>query len=194
MSQNDLIRVLEEDVKRESEEILKEAEEEARRIVDEALRKAAKIKDKRLGELKSELEGRRAAEVNRAHIRSRALVVEVKSSLIDEVIDRAVEVLEDMSGERAAEIIRSYYEELKGLWPSNEGHPEPVVYVHPSEAGFIDTKEFEIRTTEDVYRGVVFATPDGRVRLLNTVRTRIERARKALLPRLDRILFADKET
>ncbi len=191
MGQTDLIRVLEQDVKRQSEEILKEAHEAAKKMVREAALRSKETRELRLMELRRELDGRRAAAVNRAHIKTRALLVAAKSGIIEEVIKRALETLERLPEERLERLLKRYYEELKGAWPMNERHGRPVVYVHPSEARFIGNSEFEVRPAEDVRRGVVFATPDGRVRLINTVRTRLERAKKALVPLLDRKLFGE---
>ncbi|MBI5287292.1 MAG: hypothetical protein HY878_06860 [Deltaproteobacteria bacterium] len=190
MSQEELLKALEDDARREREAILREAEEEARRIVEEAQKELKRLKEEDLLRLKASLSTNRARALNNVEAYSKGLLLETKHSVIKEVFRRVEEELDNLSSrEEYPEILRRLLlEALNGMG----GGDGAVTFVSkddlPLLKGVSLPQWLEIKAG-DVKLGVIITSMDGRRRVINTLKSRLGKARPGLLHVLSEILF-----
>ena len=166
MAQDPLIAALEEDARGQAARIIEEAEE-AR---------------ERLGKT-------RAAAVNGARTRAAGLKLAVRQELIQRAIDEAAKRFFSLNGEERSRLVARLYAELEREWARARSYEPPVVRVNPADLKLIEAGGAVVLPDESVAAGVVFTSADGRVRFENTVSSRMERAKKKMIPAINEMLF-----
>lgn len=189
MPEETLLEALEEDTRNQCAAIIREAEETAERIVKEAQESAERTFEARLTESREAIDRARAFAINSARTRMSGAVLDVRHSLIDEVFAGVVKKITAMPKAEYARLLNRLYSELKGDWVKAGILDKPSVLVNPSDAGLIADAGADIKADASVSPGVVFVSPDGKLRLENTVSSRITKARTDLVPAVNKLLF-----
>lgn len=189
MGQEELIKTLIEENLRETRRIVEQAEAEAERLTAEARAEAQRHRSDRLATLKTELDKTRATQFNRARTSSTGMLLKVKSEIIEDLLEEAAQRFEALPGDEYAVYLNAFYEELSGDWKGVAGCSGPEVHVNPGDVGHIKDPSANIVADPGVALGAVFTTSDGKIRAENTFRSRLDRGRRELMPRLKEILF-----
>lgn len=185
MNQEELLKALEEDARKEREKLLQEAEEEARRIIAEAQQELKRLKEEDLMRWKTLLATERARALTEAKAYGMALLLEARYSILQEVFQRAEEGLEGREDypDVLRRLILEALEDEKGeVIAFVSGCDLPILQGMNLPAGV------EVRAGE-VHLGVVITTRDGRRRVVNTLKSRLEKAKSSLMPILNEMLF-----
>lgn len=188
MNQEELLKALEEDARKEREGVLQEAEEEARRIIEEAQQELKRLKEEDLIRWKALLATERAKAINEAKAYAMALLLEARYSILQEVFQRAEKELEKREG--YPDVLRRLI--LEALEDRKDGEGRVIAFVSgedlPILQGINLPQGVEIRAGE-VRLGVVVTTRDGRRRVVNTLKSRLEKAKTGLMTILNEMLF-----
>ncbi len=188
MPKETLLRALEQDAAAKCEEIISEAEAAAREVVEAAERDAEAEREKRLSAVREKMDRLHTSSVNAARVKANARMLGIRHELIDMVLGRVVEHFKGMHKDEYAGVLGILYDEvIRDVACHGES---PVVYAHPDDIAHLPSAKAEPRADQGISLGVVLSDSDGRVVARNTVEERIKKARKALVPVLDRMLFA----
>lgn len=188
MAEDTLLKTLEEDARTQAAGILKDAERRAREIIDEAERESAALKEARLAELSAALKKERSALLNSARVRSSGAMLEVRRSVIDSVLESAVESFREMPEKEYSGLLKRLCSVLKKDL-SGDGGDRPVIRVNPADIGKLADTDVEFAADPSVSLGVVWASADGRVRKELTIPSIIRKTRKTLETEIDKALF-----
>ena len=195
MGHEELLRALEEEGEREREEILETARREAEEIVAEAEKKAARVKGDFIRRLVTSRESERARRLNRARKESKEILLksehEIVSRLFQEVEDRfhSIENYEMVVGSLFQEAVRCVNKEI--------GEEACHIYLSMRDLDIIKelVKPEECHCMliplDDVTCGVVVSRADGRAKYINTLSSRLERAKMGVLPMVRNRLFEE---
>ncbi len=189
MAQEDLLKALERDVIKETEKTIAEAKRRADRIIDDARKGAQRLKEDLLKRCLEEIESKRNISIKRARIKARARVLAVKYEIMEAVFHETVESFKRMPVERYSGVFLRLYREAKEEWYSTGMDKRAVVVVNPDDTGLIDDRDVDIRPDTSVSLGVIFTSEDGRIRLINTIPSRLERIKPHLVSMLDEVLW-----
>lgn len=185
MNQEELLKAFEEDARKEREKLLQEAEEEARRIIEEAQQELERLKEEDLIRWKALLATEKARALTEAKAYGMALLLEARHSILQEVFQRVEKELEKREGypNVLRRLISEVLEDEKG---------EVIAFVSGEDLPLLQGMNLpsgvEIRAGE-VRLGVVVTTRDGRRRVVNTLKSRLEKAKTGLMPILNEVLF-----
>lgn len=188
MAEDTLIAAIEEDARDQARRILEDARQAAGAMLEEAAAEAAREKEERVRALERRLAGQRAAFLNDARMRASGERLAVRRSLMDRAVEEAEKRFAGLSGDGYAPFVRQLYGELNGEWENRRPGESPVVLVNPADKGLLDSG-IKVVGDDGVRLGVVFVSPDGAVRFENTVAARLERARSAMEPAMNEMLF-----
>jgi len=188
MTQEALIKALEDEARAQAERIVAEAGEEARRVLGEAEREIEAEKAERLAALERDVAGRRTSLLNEARVRMAALKLRAKLGVIEEVMDRALKEIEGLPADRQAAVTRRLYREVRERWPT-EKTEGAVVRVRPAYKDIVEEAGLRVEAVESMPLGVVMESADGRITFENTVTSRMEKARPVILVELNRLIF-----
>jgi V/A-type H+-transporting ATPase subunit E len=191
---SELIALLEQEAKAERERILGEAREAARRIVDQA--RAASAEEIVV------LQRRASAEVEVARVRARAtsnlraaaVLLQAKDEMVAAVFTAAERALE-----RAAAEGNRYEAILRGLLAEATRGTSGYLVIECAEEDLAVVQAAarslglnpEFRASADVRLGVRVHSAQGRFVVENTLRSRLERAKTALIAQVAAILWGE---
>lgn len=189
---SELITLLEREAEAERERILAEARERAARIVEEARAEAEAFLEAQRRRIEAELEAARIRAQGTAALRAASLVLQAKDEEIDRVFERAKEKLEQIPEDpaRYAAILRHLVREAVEGFGGRvvvecAASDVPAVEAAIRELGI----DAEVHPASDVRGGVRVRSEDGRFVVENTLASRLERAREALLPEVADLLW-----
>ncbi len=188
MPEDALLKAIEEDASVQAARIIDEAEDAARQTSFAVEREVSDFKDARLRSLAVELEKKKASEVNSARTFARGLSLKVREGLIEKVFEETLKRLEGLPGEKREALVARLYEELKNDW-ARRSVERPLILVNPSDAGAIKDGWGAVMGDSSVSLGVIFVSTDKKIVFDNTIESRLKRAQRALLPRIDAMLF-----
>jgi vacuolar-type H+-ATPase subunit E/Vma4 len=191
MTQDALLKAIEDDALAEKAVLLKEAEEAVSAIMQQARAESTAWKEKRIALVKVSLANKKAGLLGAARVRANALKLRLRRSLAKEVLEEAAKLLEaSQKGERQT-LINRFYNELKAEWVKAGLAPgdTPTALVNPLDVGLIKADGNELKGDGGIGFGVVFISKDGKTRFENTINGRMKRAAKALEVEVDSILF-----
>ncbi len=189
MGYAELIKAVEEEGRRERERILQEARKTAEEILQKARKEALKTKDALLEKARAELEGRESEAINQARAEAKKMVLAAEQGILDEVFEKAIGRIRGLPTDDYGAIIKGLFDELHRDWQTSGMEEDPVVYVAEEDARFLKGVAYDVVPTKEVAAGVVFESRDKRYRAENTLGSRLERLRPALLVALKGILF-----
>lgn len=167
------IEQIQEQAKKEVDEILEAAREEAQSIREQERQKAL-----------------RSARRERAHLlheaRSHQLKIhqEGRDHIIEEILERTRERLQDFRTEQAYEDLLQRFvdESFEALSASLVEDETPVLEIDPRDRDSLENKlaelprNFNIEEGTKSWGGVALSSQDRRVRVINTLESRMERA------------------
>ena len=189
MAQDPLIAALEEDARNQASRIIEEAQEAREAILRQARGDAQREGEERLSEAKERLRKTRAARINTARTKTAGMKLGVRQELITRAIDEARKSFFSLKGADYSKLLSHLYGELERDWARARLDEAPVVRVNPADVGIIRADGAAVKPDESIAAGVVFESADGRVRFENTVSSRIERAKKNMIPAINEMLF-----
>lgn len=188
MPEDALLKAIEEDASVQAARIIEEAEGAARETAGSVEREVSSLKDARLGSLSVETEKKKASTINSARTIARGKSLAVREALIEDIFIEAQRRLEGLPKEKRSTLVSRLYEELKADW-SLRSDERPVILVNPTEAGAIKDGWGEVKADPGVPLGVRFVSKDGEIVFDNTIEARLKKARRALVPLIDEMLF-----
>jgi vacuolar-type H+-ATPase subunit E/Vma4 len=194
MSIEDILRALDEQCRQECQEIFSRAEGEAKQILDKAQDEAEAIRQTRLAKVKAEAESETTSMLYSARLKSKNEIISEKEKIAEKVLVAAESRLQGLRSQS------DYPAVLEGL--IKEGLTritgKVVVHVDPADEAVADTVvrglgiDYELRTDIQTVGGAEVSDADGRVRIINTVEERLNRAREKLRMQVSGILFEEE--
>lgn len=191
MALDEMLRALEEDSKKECEEIMARAKQNAERIVAEAKEDAKRVKQDEIAKVISGLEGERERVLNETRLAIKKEAIRAKEEVIQEVFSEVDNRLEkvrespDYSG-----IFESLaLETLEGI----EGRIK--VEVDQKDLALaksiLETKKLDywLEASPASSSGFKVTSEDGRITITNTLNSRLEKASQFLRSEIAKALF-----
>ncbi|MDR7521879.1 MAG: V-type ATP synthase subunit E [Armatimonadota bacterium] len=189
---SELITLLQREATAEREQVLAEARRQADQILAEARRQADQILAEARARLAAEERAALVKAQSAAHLRASSMVLQAKEEEIARVFARAEEELAGFIGDREhyPAVLRAFIEEGLQAFPGRA-----VVTVNPADLAlaqaFLQERGGEVAVQGDpaVRGGARVTSPDGRFVVINTLASRLERARPALAAEVADILW-----
>ena len=197
MSYEDLIDSIEKDAVKERQNLIDNAGIEANSIVEKVKNELKVLREKKITEFEGYLESEKALAVGQARREADILSISVKSEVLSELFQEAEKRISELKrGGDYKDILKGLFREVveKGKDEISDG--EFIVYVSEEDLSLLKntdiSREFEIQAGEDIREGVILVSRDNRFRMVNTLKSRMERAKADMLPILNEILFENK--
>ena len=195
MGHDELLRAIEDDSRGERDSLLENAQREAGGILAAAEKRAEKLREENLKRVVASREGERARKLNTA----RKAAQEILLKREHEVISRLFQAVESRfpAIDNYDDVIRELFREAMGCARSEICEESYHVYLSMRDVdvikGLVQPGESSVMLIplDGISCGVVISPPDGRAKYINTLSSRLERARTALLPKVRRTLFEE---
>ncbi|MBW7957141.1 MAG: hypothetical protein H3C68_04540 [Deltaproteobacteria bacterium] len=190
-SRDPLIAALEEDAKGQASRLIEEAEEAKEEILRRARAEAEKEADERLSTLRERLTRERASILNSAKTKAAGLKLGVRQELVGSVLVEAQKRLLSLPDADYGRLIDRLYLALREEWAKARPGEQAIIRLNPADAARIRADGARVEPDSKVAGGVVLTSFDGRVVFESTVSSMIERARKLMVPAIDKLLFRE---
>lgn len=189
MSQEELLKALEEDARRERNSLLNDAEAEAGTIRSEALEELKKLKEADLLKFKVSLSAETAKATNDARAYSNGIISAARDAAIAAVRKKVEDEFKRLPlRDDYPEILRKLFmEALESI-----GEVKTIVFVPERDLPIF--RKMDIMKERDVRplnmdSGVMVTSEDGRVKMTNTTITRLAKAMPELNVEIRRVLW-----
>lgn len=189
MSQEELLKALEEDARRERNSLLSDAEAEAGTIRSEALEELKKLKEEDLLKFKVSLSAEIAKATNDARAYSNGIISAARNAAIATVREKIEDEFKGLPlRDDYPEILRKLFmEALESI-----GEVKTIVFVPERDLPIF--RKMDILKNRDVRpvnmdSGVMVTSEDGRVKITNTTITRLAKAMPELNVEIRRVLW-----
>lgn len=189
MSQEELLKALEEDARRERNSLLRDAEAEAGTIRSEAIEELKRLKEADLLKFKVSLSAEIAKATNDARAYSNGIISAARNAAIARVREKVEDEFKRLPlREVYPEILRKLFmEALESI-----GEVKTVVFVPERDLPIF--RKMDILKDRDVRpvnmdSGVMVTSEDGRVKITNTTITRLAKAMPELNVEIRRVLW-----
>lgn len=188
-----MMDLLEREAEAERQRILAEARQQAEQFVRQAEAEADALLEAQRRRVAAEVEAARVRAQGVAHLRATSTVLEAKDQMLEEVFQRAGRELDRVTRDPAR-----YGTVLRGLLrEAVAGFQGPVVVECAEEdvreveaaAREVGVTVVQVRPDSAVRAGVRVLSEDGRFVVENTLGSRLQRARQALLAEVADILW-----
>jgi len=194
MSIEDILQALDDQCRQECQEIFSRAEAEAKQILGKAQVDAEAIRQARLDKVKAEAQSETTSMLYTARLKSKNTVISAKEQIAEKALASAEE---DLRGMRSRQDYPSILEEMikEGLTRISG---KALVHVDPADKKVAETvtkklaADCEVLTDIQTAGGATVSDADGRVRIVNTVEERLNRAREKLRMYVSGILFEEE--
>ncbi len=194
MPYEDLIQSVESSADERVAEIRERARKEAEDIIQQARSKENGIKAKQMEEAKKVLEVERTKQISAVKEERKMQVTRVKDALFQRALQIAQEKLSTVRvrpiyRENFRVLLREVLEEMKGQ--------EVIIHIDPRDESLCREILKEMKYNSQIIPdlnsagGVIVHTSDGSYRILNTIETRLEKAREQMRKDLFSLLFGD---
>ncbi len=189
---SDLLSLLEQEAAAERERVLAEARVQAEEIRAAAEAQARQIVESQRQLQEAALRMSRVRAQGTAHLEAQALLLKEKDRTLAEVFRRAEEALDQVIHDRArySRILEHLIAEaVQGF----AGHV--VIEAHPDDVAAVRTAvqrqkvNADVRAADGIRGGVRLLSADGRYVVMNTLASRLERARPTLAAEVARTLW-----
>ena len=197
MSYEELIDSIEKDAVKERQNLIDNAGIEANSIVEKVKNELKVLREKKITEFENYLEKERALAAGQARREADILSISVKSEVLSELFQKAEKkIVEIKNGGNYKDILIKLLREAIERWVEEIKTDDFIVYVSEEDLSLLKntdiSREFEIQAGEDIREGVILVSRDNRFRMVNTLKSRMERAKADMLPILNEILFENK--
>ncbi|MBC7253571.1 MAG: hypothetical protein H5T72_06360 [Actinobacteria bacterium] len=194
MSVEDILQALDEECRAECQEIFRRAEQEAKQILDKAREEAEAIRRSRLDRIRAEADSEATSILYSARLRAKNSIIQAEERMVEKALSEAVAAMEDLRSRV------DYPDILAGLIEEGISRVggKVVVHVDPADRERAEDilrrrgVEFEVRTDIETRGGAVISDPEERVRIINTVEERLNRAREKLRLQVSALLFGEE--
>lgn len=191
MALEDILKALDEEGKRECEEILERAKQNAKRILTEAKEEAQRIKQAEIAKVTAGLEGERSKVLNIARLAVKKEVIRAKEEVIQEVFSETENRLKRL-GESS-----DYPRILESLILETLQDVEGKIKVEVDKKdlslakSILDKKgiDYSLEADPSSRAGIQVTTEDGRITITNTFDSRLEKVRQFLKSEITTVLF-----
>ena len=189
MSQEELLKALEEDARRERSSLLNDAEAEAGSIRSEALEELKRLKEEDFLKFKVSLSAETAKATNDARAYSNGIISAARNAAIAAVREKVEDEFKRLpQRDDYPEILgKLFMEALDSI-----GEVKTIVFVPESDLPIfrkMDTlKDRDVRPV-NMDSGVMVTSEDGRVKITNTAITRLSKAMPELNVEIRRVLW-----
>jgi vacuolar-type H+-ATPase subunit E/Vma4 len=195
MSIEDILQALDEQCREECRAIFNRAQEEAGRILEKAREEAEEIRRNRLARIRAEAESEATSLLYSARLRAKNAVIGARERVAERALEEAGKHLKDLRSRG------DYPAVLEGLLREAVASlgEEAVVHVDPRDRELVEKilrgegSGFKVVPDLDTAGGVVVTDPEERVKVINTVEERLNRAREKLRIPVYGILFGEGE-
>ena len=189
MSQEELLKALEEDARRERNSLLRDAEAEAGTIRSEALEELKRLKEEDFLKFKVSLSAETAKATNDARAYSNGIISAARNAAIAAVREKVEDEFKRLPlRDDYPEILRKLLMEAL----DSIGEVKTIVFVPESDLPIfrkMDTlKDRDVRPV-NMDSGVMVTSEDGRVKITNTAITRLSKAMPELNVEIRRVLW-----
>ncbi|MBI5748134.1 MAG: hypothetical protein HZA00_03340 [Nitrospinae bacterium] len=194
MSYEELIDAIEKDAVKERQKLIDDAETEARSIVERVKNDLKILREKKITEFESYLEKERALAVSQARREADIMSISVKTEVLSELFKKVEErIIEFKNGGNYKDILIKLLGEAIERWWEEIKSDDFIVYVSEDDLFLLKNtdiaSEFKIQAGKDIKEGIILISKDNRFRMVNTLKSRMERAKAEILPILSKILF-----
>jgi len=194
MSYEDLIDSIEKDAVKERQNLIDNAGIEANSIVEKVKNELKVLREKKITEFEGYLESEKALAVGQARREADILSISVKSEVLSELFQKAEKkIVEIKNGGNYKDILIKLLREAIERWGEEIKTDDFIVYVSEEDLSLLKntdiSSEFKIQPDKDIREGVILVSRDNRFRMVNTLKSRMERAKADILPVLNKILF-----
>lgn len=192
MEQSGLLDVLTRETNEEKEKILSKAQSDAKKIISDAEKEGKRIRDERMSEVTSEMKKEKMKELGKARLRAQELLLRTKESLMERVFNNATEQLEKISTDK------NFWKTLEKLIEEALSEFDSKVFIIVSEKdashvqGIVKNKRWvaEVKGSNEIIGGVKIISEDGKMEVLNTIKSRFEKAKEPLRAEVAKILWS----
>lgn len=196
MSEKELLKALEQDARRECAAIIEEAEKEAGAILKAAAEEADGLRQKEFEKAKISIELQKARMLANARLCASELILKQRRLAIDKVLDIARDRLQNLRQDKDyTDILKSLFKEAADEWLTHMKDEKAAVAALKEDIAILaklnNALGFELIPCqmENMRQGVVIMSKDKRYKIVNTLESRLEKARLELVPMIDKALF-----
>jgi len=189
---SELLALLEKEAAAERDRVLAEARAQAEQVRADAEAEARRTVETQRRQGEELLRANQVRAQGAANLQAQALLLETKDQVLAEVFHRAEEALDQVARDRtrySTILARLVAEGAAGF------SGRVVIETHPDDVELVRTVvqrqklDAEVRASDSVRGGVRLGSPDGRYVVLNTLASRLERARPTLASEVARTLW-----
>ena len=194
MSYEELIDAIEKDAVKERQKIIADAGFEAKSIVEKVKNELKVLREKKIKEFEGYLESEKAFAVGQAKREADILSISAKSEVLTELFQKAEKkIVEIKNGGTYKDILIKLLREAIERWGEEIKTDDFIVYVSEEDLSLLKnmdiSSEFKIQPDKDIREGVILVSRDNRFRMVNTLKSRMERAKADMLPVFNKVLF-----
>lgn len=194
MSYEELIDSIEKDAVKERQNLIDDAGIEANSIVEKVKNELKILREKKITEFENYLEKERALAAGQARREADILSISAKTEVLSELFQKAEErIIELKNGGNYKNILIKLLGEAIERWGEEIKTDDFIVYVSEEDLSLLKNTdisgEFKIQADKNIKEGVILVSTDNRFRLINTLKSRMERAKADMLPILNKVLF-----
>lgn len=194
MSYEELIDSIEKDAVKERQKIIDDAGIEANSIVEKVKNELKVLREKKITEFENYLEKERALAASQARREADILSISAKTEVLSELFQKVEErIVELKNGGNYKNILIKLLIESIERWKDEIKTDDFIVYVSEEDLSLLKNTdisgEFKIQADKDIKEGVILVSKDNRFRMVNTLKSRMERAKADMLPILNKVLF-----
>lgn len=201
MAEKELLKALEDDARRECASIMENAKLEAEEIIKKAIEESENAKAEKLEYIKASLERERIKRNTSARLRANEIILKQRRLAVTKVLDAVAGKLNELRSEKNyPDMLERLFIEALDEWLAKmaAGEKSKVkVIASKQDAAIIKNVWNDKRATgivsyetEDMPPGIIIASEDKRFKVVNTVQSRLEKARPELISMIDRALFS----
>jgi vacuolar-type H+-ATPase subunit E/Vma4 len=197
MSYEELIDAIEKDAVKERQKLIDDAGIEAKGVVERAKNDLKSLKEKKIAEFEGYLNGEKALAISQAKREADILLISAKSEILSELFQKAEKrIIEIKNRENYKDTLIKLLRESIERWREEIRTDDFIIYVCEDDMPLLKnfSSDVEIKTDRDMKEGVILVSRDNKFRLINTLKSRMERARTDLLPLLNKVLFENNKS
>jgi len=191
MALDDMLRVLEEEGKKQREEVLAQGEERAAKILEEARVEAERIKQEEMDKVAISLQGEKAKILNDARLYVKRRVIQTKEDFIQKAFSATREELLKFRNSK------DYPQVFRRLLTEAVENADGKVVVHVNKEDEKLARQvldqmgvaYQLHSNMSSLGGVKVTTADERITLVNTLEARLEKAKQHLKSEVMATLF-----
>ncbi|MBI5047974.1 MAG: hypothetical protein HZB54_03350 [Deltaproteobacteria bacterium] len=198
MNEKELLKALEQDARREYAAIIEEAGKEADAILKAAAEEANGLRQKEFEKAKRSIELQKVGMLANARLYAKEFILKERQLAINKVLDMAYNRLEDLRHDKDyPNILKRLFKEAADKWQIYMGDTKAEVIVSKKDIAILADLnnasgfEFIPYQTENMPPGIVIMSKDKKYKMVNTLDSRLEKAKAELVSTIDKILFSE---